>query len=309
MSAAAPDPLEVTPARRFGRRVLGPALPYLLHLRPLEWPVLGAHLAMGWLLAWGFRWPDGHALVAMLAWVVGLNGGTLALNSAFDRDTDDIAYLRSPPPAPPGLALFGAVLMGGGLLATWQYGPTWRLLFGACIALSVAYSVPPLRLKRVPGVDWAINLLGFGAFTPLAGWAITGRPLEAEHALLLWSFAPLFGALYPLTQLYQLDSDRAKGDRTLASLLGVRHALRLALFLVGIGFAMIGGVALRSGWPSLPGLRWSALALALLAWLVVLVPWFREGPLRASREHQQAMYHALAAWALTDVAVVLAWVA
>jgi 4-hydroxybenzoate polyprenyltransferase len=281
----------------------------VLHLRPLEWPVITAHLAMGWLLAWGFRWPDGYALAAMAVWVIGLNGGTLALNSAFDRDTDDIAYLRAPPPAPRGLALLGIALMLGGLAITWQYGAPWRVLYGACVVLSVAYSVPPLRLKRVAGVDWAINLLGFGAFTPLAGWAITGRSLEPAHMMLLWAFAPLFGALYPLTQLYQLDSDRAKGDRTLASLLGVRHSLRLALFLVGVGFAMIVGVAIRTGWPSLPGLRWSALAIAFAAWLAVLLPWFREGPLRASREHQQAMYHALAAWVLTDVAVILAWVA
>lgn len=295
--------------RGTAERVLGPAFPYVAHLRPLEWPVLAAHLVMGWLLAWGFRWPDGHALVAMTAWVVGLNGGTLALNSAFDRDTDDIAYLRAPPPAPRGLAAFALALMLGAFALTWGYGPMWRWLFGACVVLSVAYSVPPLRLKRVAGVDWLINLLGFGAFTPLAGWAITGRAIEPEHAMVLWAFAPLFGALYPLTQLYQLDSDRAKGDHTLASRLGVRHSLRLALFLVGVGFAMLAAVGLRTGWPSLPGLRWSALAIAGAAWVVVLLPWFREGRSWVSAEHQRAMYHALAAWALTDLAVVAAWVA
>jgi hypothetical protein len=71
---------------------------------------------------------------------------------------------------------------------------------------------------------------------------------------------------------------------------------------------MFAAVALRTGWPSLPALRWSALAIALGAWLVVLLPWFREGPTWTSGEHQRAMYHALAAWALTDVAVVAAWV-
>ena len=36
---------------------------------------------------------------AWLAWVVLLNGGTLAYNSAWDRDTGAVAYLRRPPAA------------------------------------------------------------------------------------------------------------------------------------------------------------------------------------------------------------------
>ncbi|MGH7592960.1 MAG: hypothetical protein ACRELE_03790, partial [Gemmatimonadales bacterium] len=64
---------------------------YLLHLRPAQWPVLAAHTALGWLLAAGLHRPDAQAWLGIAAWVVLLNGGTLALNSAFDRDTADIA--------------------------------------------------------------------------------------------------------------------------------------------------------------------------------------------------------------------------
>ena len=46
----------------------------------------------------------GPALLGLALWVVCLNGGTLALNSAFDRDEGDIAYLRRPPPPPRYLA-------------------------------------------------------------------------------------------------------------------------------------------------------------------------------------------------------------
>src|SRR5690606_10401026 len=77
------DPLHATPARRAAGRVLGPLLPYLLHLRPAEWPILTGHLLTGWLLASGFRWPTASESMAIAAWVIGLNGGTLALNSAF----------------------------------------------------------------------------------------------------------------------------------------------------------------------------------------------------------------------------------
>lgn len=304
-----PDPMLATPARRVAGRFLGPALPYVLHLRPVEWPVLGAHLMTGWLLASGLRWPTPPEWLAVLAWVIGLNGGTLALNSAFDRDEEDVAYLKQPPPPPRGLAGFGLLLMVGGLLLTWSAGATWRMLYGACLLMSVAYSVPPLRLKRVAGVDWLINVAGFGLLTGWAGWTISGRPMESEYLLLLAGFAPLFGALYPLTQLYQLDADRARGDRTLAVQLGVNRSLTLAVAMLAVATVMFGAAGRLAAWPTVPGLRWAALTVALMAWLAVLLPWRREGAGWASDQHQHAMYHALAAWALTDIAVLVAWVA
>ncbi len=309
MKTAALDPLEATAARRLGRRMLGPALPYLLHLRPTEWPVMAAHTALGWFLAAGLTAPDGRLWLGLAAWVVGLNGGTLALNSAFDRDDGDIAYLRHPPAPPASLAGFAMALMLGGLAAGWSLGSTWRILYATCLVLSVAYSVPPLRLKRVGGVDWLINMVGFGALTPWAGWASYGLPLDATHAIVLWAFCPLFAGLYPLTQLYQLDADRSRGDRTLALRLGVPRSLATAIIAVLLAFGMLASAALASSWRVDGGLRWAALAIALAAWLVVLVPWQREGRHWSSSQHQAGMYHALGAWALTDAAVLLAWTA
>ena len=59
----------------------------------------------------------GAALLGgIVLWVVCLNGGTLALNSAFDRDEGDVAYLKRPPPPPRHLAAFSLGLMGAGQL-------------------------------------------------------------------------------------------------------------------------------------------------------------------------------------------------
>lgn len=304
-----PDPLVATPLRRMLRPAIGPLLPYLLHLRPAEWPIMALHTGLGWLLAAGLAWPDGRAWLGIAAWVVGLNGGTLALNSAFDRDEGDIAYLRQPPPPPRGLAVLGALLMAGGLALTWSFGATWRWLYLGCLAMSVAYSVPPLRLKRVGGLDWLINMVGFGALTLWAGWTLSGSPITPVGVLIVAAFGALFGALYPLTQLYQIDEDRARGDRTLVIRLGVTQSLGISLVAVGVAFGLLGGAAWAGGLADPPLLRWSPLGLALIAWLVILLPWQRTGAGWSSREHQRGMYHALAAWLLTDVAVLLAWVA
>lgn len=300
-------PLEATPARRALHGVLGPLLPWMLHLRPAEWPIMAGHTALGWLLATGGRLPDGSALLGLFAWVVCLNGGTLALNSAFDRDEGDIAYLRRPPLPPRGLAVGALVLMGAGLVVTWDFPSPWRWIYGGCLAMSVAYSAPPLRLKGVGGADWLINMVGFGTLTPWAGWAMTGRPLDLPHALILGAFCPLFAAFYPLTQLYQMDEDRARGDRTLVLRLGTRRSLAIAVVAAGIAFAMLGAAALHVGWTAEVGFRWGALGVAALAWIAVLIPWYQDGAGWSTREHQRGMYHALGAWALTDAAVLVAW--
>lgn len=309
MTFPASPPLVATPVRRVLHRVLGPLFPYLLHLRPMEWPVMTAHAALGWLLAGGFREPDAGAWLGLAAWVVCLNGGTLALNSAFDRDTGDVAYLRSPPPPPPGLAIGALLLMLAGLWLTWALPPAYRLLYGVSIILSIVYSVPPVRLKAVAGADWIINMVGFGTLTPWAGWAITGRTLTLSEGLVLWAFCPLFAALYPLTQLYQMDEDRARGDRTLVLRLGIDRALAVAIAAAGVAFLMLAGAAWLKGWSNGGPLRWAALGAAALGWLAVLVPWHQHGREWAMAEHQRGMYHALAAWALTDAAVLIAWLA
>lgn len=306
------DRRAVPPARRAGYRLFGRAFDYLLHMRPAEWPIMAVHTALGYLLAVGFDGvAEGERLLPALAglalWVVCLNGGTLAINSAFDRDEADIAYLRSPPPPPPGLFAFGLVLMGLGQAGALLLGPGYAAAYAACFALSLSYSVPPVRLKAVAGADWIINLVGFGALTPLAGWLASGVPLRGPETIALLAFAPLFAALYPLTQLYQLEEDRRRGDRTFAALLGLRRSLAVAIGAVLAAFATFVVAGLRSGWSGDDFARWVMLAAALVSWLAVLIPWFRRAERLAPAAHQRGMYFALGAWAVTDVAVAAAW--
>jgi 4-hydroxybenzoate polyprenyltransferase len=304
----------VSRAREAGYRLLGPRLDYLLHLRPVEWPIMAAHTAVGYLLAVGLGGAAvgerlGPALIGLALWVGCLNGGTLALNSAFDRDEGDIAYLRNPPPPPARLAAFALLLMAAGQVAALALPRSFGAAYAVCFALSVLYSVPPFRLKAVAGADWLINMVGFGTLTPFAGWAATGRPLQTTDGMILLAFCPLFAALYPLTQLYQLEEDARRGDRTLALILGVRRSLDAALVAATAAFALFAWAGIRSGWssPASGGWRCAGLGVALLAWLAVLVPWRALAGRLSPAQHQQRMYRALAAWAVTDLAVVLAW--
>lgn len=295
--------------RTLGYRMLGRRFDYLLHLRPVEWPIVTVHLAVGTLLAAGLAglpaviWRD--VLLGWVLWVVCLNGGTLAINSAFDRDTGDIAYLRRPPPPPTHLFAFGAMLIAFGLGAMRGLPRGYQVAYGACAVLSFLYSVPPARLKAVAGLDWLINMWGFGVLTPYAGWAATGIPVDATGRIVLLAFCPLFAGLYPLTQLYQLEEDRSRGDRTMASALGPRGALILSLGCVMIALGLLVGAGVRAGWPGMTDgrIRWAGLGLATVAWSLVLLPWLVRSRSLTPTGHQRRMYYALLAWAVTDVVV------
>jgi 1,4-dihydroxy-2-naphthoate octaprenyltransferase len=168
----------------------------------------------------------------------------------------------------------------------------------------VAYSVPPLRFKAVAGVDWLINMIGFGTLTPYAGWAATGLPLGSIPALVLFAFCPLFAALYPLTQLYQFEEDRARGDRTLALMLGMRASLSVAIAASGVAFACFAVAAIMA---RVPSLRLAPLAVAGAAWLTILARWSARCERMTPADHKRGMYAALAAWGVTDVAVLVAF--
>ena len=275
---------------------------------------MAAHTTVGYLLAVGVGGAlrgerRAQAALALVLWVVCLNGGTLAINSAFDRDEGDIGYLRSPPPAPRHLALVALALMTTGQLLALELPPHFGWTYAVCFAMSLAYSVPPLRLKAVAGVDWVINMLGFGTLTPYAGFVATGAPLRPPQAIVLAAFCPLFASLYPLTQLYQFDEDRRRGDRTLALILGMRRSLMVASGAAILAFLLLGIAGFLAGWGArgFDVIRWLGVLIAAGAWGAVLVPWVRRHREMTPSEHQAGMYAALVAWAVTDLVVILGW--
>ena len=291
--------------RRWGYRLLpGDLYSYVLHMRPAEWPIMAGHTLLGYVLAVGFLGVGkgeqlGPAILALVIWVVFLNGGTLAINSVFDKDEGDIGYLNTPPALPRYLLHFSLVLLCGGQALAFLLPVGFRVAYAICFVLSILYSVPPFRFKAVAGVDWVINMWGFGTLTPYAAWAATGRPLDTGHGLVLLAFCPLFAALYPLTQLYQFDEDRRRGDRTLALILGMQASLVVATVSTLLAFGLLAWAMML-----LPvGAKGFTLLVPLVLWLAVLVPWLMDFPMWSPKQHQRGMYRALAAWAVTDLTV------
>lgn len=288
-------------------RFIGPTLmAYLLHLRPMEWPIMTAHLLLGTLLAAGFAAPLKATALGWVVFIVLMNGGTLAINSAFDRDDGDIGYLKQPPKPPKHLFPVSAGMLLLSLGLGFLLPPVFAWSNALCVVMSVLYSVPPIRLKARAGWDLLINCLGFGLLTPLAGWGLTGRAPTPPFLALTLGFAFLFGALYPLTQIYQIEEDRARGDRTMVIKLGETISLALALVLMIVAHGCFGWAL----W-TFPVSR-AHLLLGLLpslgTWGVVLIPWLLTWRSWSAERHEAGMYRALAAWAITDLSLLyLMW--
>jgi 4-hydroxybenzoate polyprenyltransferase len=280
-------------------------LPYLLHLRPRAWPIVSAHMTVGFLLASGAALTGenlGRWALAVLAWGVLGNGGTLAINSVYDRDTGDIGYLDNPPPIPRFLLAVSLASLFIGSLVASVLGGQFLAAYSVCLVMSILYSVPPIRAKARAGLDVLINSVGFGGLTVFAGWAALDRPLTSPIVLVSFGFFFLFAAFYPLTQIYQMDEDRERGDHTLALALGKRNALLLSLVAVVLAFVCFLGEAATHyfTWRSI------GLVIALGLWLALLIPWLRRWASGDRRTEQRGFYQALWIWAITDVAVVVA---
>jgi len=292
------------PIRKFFGALIGErALAYVLHLRPLEWPIMTVHFLMGTLLAVGLDISWGKLALGWFIFVVLVNGGTLAINSAFDQDEGDVGYLKSPPKAPKYLRhVSGAMLAAAfllGYLLPWVFA--WAT--AVCVLMSILYSVPPARLKALAGWDLIINMLGFGLLTPLAGWGLTGQPLTPWFWKICIGFGFLFGALYPATQIYQIEEDWARGDRTLVIRLGAKASLIVALLMVFAAHLMFVWAAGTTFDKQQMRFVPNFLMISNLLWAVTISSW--AGGLRSMTQakNEKMMYWLLAFWAVTEIII------
>lgn len=206
------------------------------------------------LFAWGFALGGGacslRAALGFVAFHVFLYGGITAYNSYYDRDEGPVGGLLRPPPVTPALLGFSIAIqlvgLGLSLLAGWELA----VLYGVVMLLSVAYSHPAFRWKARPLLSLLVVALGQGGIGFRAGWLCSGTPPPAlwssvDGLLGLAAAVLLTTGFYPLSQLYQLDEDRQRGDFTFAVVYGPALSFRLALTCLASGGACIAWVVLR----------------------------------------------------------------
>lgn len=250
-------------SHRSQSRAQSPAWNFLIHLRLPFQLVLAPFMLWGAALA---RTPiSGRFLAAFVVLHVCLYGGTTAFNSHYDRDEGPVGGLANPPPAGPWLLPGSLVLQAIGLVAAAFIGTAF---FAVCVAFAVLgflYSHPWSRWKGDPWKSWLTVMFGQGALGTAAG-VVVREPLEhtSEIAWGLVAAAVTVGAIYPLTQLFQIDEDRARGDRTIAIALGRRGTRWAAAGLSATG-AVLMALSARAGGHTVDAAVLGATALPLIA--------------------------------------------
>jgi 1,4-dihydroxy-2-naphthoate octaprenyltransferase len=206
----------------------------LLFLSPL--------FGFGFLLGGGV--PSARALLGFVTFHLFLYGGITAYNSYYDRDEGPVGGLRHPPPVSAALLGFSLVVQCLGLALATLVGLEFSLLYLLVMTLSVAYSHPRFRWKARPVLALWVVAFGQGAVGFLGGWLCGTSPARpwfgSSIALLGCAVAALTTVgFYPLTQLYQIDEDRARGDRTFAVEFGAHASFGFALICVALAGACL----------------------------------------------------------------------
>lgn len=204
--------------------------------------------------------------VLLLLFLLPANLFLYGLNDLCDRDTDRLNPRK-------GTAELGlrqseeqAVLTGVAVSALvltailfWLPSPLVRWLMLAFVALSIAYSAPPLRLKGHPVLDSASNILY--AVPGFVGYGIaSGKPApwEAVIGAGLWT-----AAMHLYSAIPDIESDQRAGLATSATALGLHRALVACAVLWAGAAGVI--TALRILWP------WCLLAWCYPAATLVLL--------------------------------------
>src|SRR5450631_1540383 len=168
-------------------------------------------------------------------------------NSYMDRDEGSIGGVKAPLP-PTRQLLYVSLAMDAGALLLGLFISVYFVFAAAIYILaSRAYSARSIRLKKYP-------LTGFITVVICQGALIFFMVYHGSHPLLtlhvptlgMISASLLIGGFYPLTQIYQHESDAKDGVTTISAMLGIRGTFIFCGFLYGIAFVFLGYFFLES---------------------------------------------------------------
>ncbi|RYU97465.1 UbiA family prenyltransferase [Emticicia agri] len=164
-----------------------------------------------------------------------------AYNSYFDKDEGSIGGLEKPPAVDDKLFWVAwiidtiAIILGFLLV-----NPLFALLIFIYSMVSKAYSDDKVRLKKYAVVSWFIVGLFQGAFTyyTIILAVSNNDELLQPHLLPAIISTLMLWAIYPITQVYQHEEDRKRGDQTMSMLLGIRGTFVFTAVVFTVAFSL-----------------------------------------------------------------------
>ncbi len=184
------------------------------------------------------------AALLFLILTLGIFPASNGYNSYYDKDEGSIGGLENPPIVSKNLLYYSCgielfAILSAALFFSWKVA----LLFFTYGLFSKLYSHPSVRLKKMPFIGFLTVSFFQGAviylITRMACADVLGERFDTESYI-----SSLFlGASYPLTQIYQHEEDKMRGDQTISLLLGLRGT-----FIFSGVFFFLSGLLLWSSW-------------------------------------------------------------
>lgn len=199
-----------------------------------------------------------------------------AYNSYFDKDEKSIGGLKHPPPVKKGLYFLALTFDALAIILSYiKINTTFAVMVFIYGMVSKAYSHPRIRLKKHPWISWIITGVFQGLFTFLTCY-VGVNDFGLDNALRIEIIIPglltsaMLWANYPITQVYQHEEDKKRGDVTLSAKLGIVGTF---YFVASVFTFAIGGFLFYFKFVFGEKYAWSFL-LALLPGLAYFFYWF-----------------------------------
>jgi 1,4-dihydroxy-2-naphthoate polyprenyltransferase len=161
-------------------------------------------------------------------------------NSYMDRDETSIGGIRDPLQPTKQLYIVTVVMDAVALFLSSFISVLFAVCILCYILCSRLYSYRGIRLKRLPIVGYITVILNQGALTFFMVYHAANRDVNAHAPVAgLIAAAFLIGGFYPITQVYQHESDKKDGVTTVSMLLGKKGTFIFCAALYAIAFAIL----------------------------------------------------------------------
>jgi 1,4-dihydroxy-2-naphthoate octaprenyltransferase len=181
-------------------------------------------------------------ILVLLIWHLLVFPASNGYNSYNDRDEGPIGGLSAPPPPTKALLYTVNSMDALALLLSFFVNPVFVLFVAGYILVSRLYSYRGVRLKKYPLLGFLVVFIfqGFWIFCANV-FALSDPGLLVYPPVLFSAIASSFlaGTLYPLTQIYQHQSDKQDGVNTISMVLGMKGTFVFSVCMFVIASLLI----------------------------------------------------------------------
>jgi len=161
-------------------------------------------------------------------------------NSYMDKDTSSIGGIKHPPPPDKELFYVTIIMDSVAILLSFFISAQFAGLIFLYILFSRLYSYKNIRLKKYPIIGYLTVVLNQGG---LIFFMIYNAVSEQKEDVFLYNGVVvaclLIGGFYPITQIYQHESDRSDNVKTLSMVLGIKGTFIFCGLMYSIAFLVL----------------------------------------------------------------------